>query len=158
MYISKEGLRNSVSFRSFPPGPAYFCYHYCIFRAGPGLPALSPGRRRAWASELEGHNLSPCRQPVSEHPRRSLQPRLRKPEGGRRRERDLREGLLEETPDVQGSLPLRCRRGPCPLPPPCYPSCVCPMGRHRGHWGYGEQVAELAQLPLRLPPGWLAVC
>lgn len=59
---------------------------------------------------------------------------------------------------MQVSLPLCCRRGPCPLPPPCYLSCVCPVARRWGRWGHGEQVAELEQLPLRLPPGWLAVC
>lgn len=60
---------------------------------------------------------------------------------------------------MQGSLPLRCRLEPCPLPAPNYPIlCVPWWTGTRGRWGHGKQVAELEQLPLRLSPWWLAVC
>lgn len=45
---------------------------------------------------------------------------------------------------------------PSPLPPPT--RCGPQWAGTRGGWGRGKQVAELGQLPLRLSPGWLAVC
>ena len=59
---------------------------------------------------------------------------------------------------MQGSPPLHCRPEPCPLLSH-YPSLCVPLwAGTRGRWSRGKQVAELEQLPLRLSPGWLAVC
>ena len=59
---------------------------------------------------------------------------------------------------MQGSPPLHCRPEPCTLLSH-YPSLCVPLwAGTRGRWSRGKQVAELEQLPLRLSPGWLAVC
>lgn len=55
-------------------------------------------------------------------------------------------------------------RGPCPCAVGWGPVLSLLPATHlvcapwAGAGAVGEQVAELEQLPLRLPPGWLAVC
>lgn len=81
IYISKYDLQNSISFRSYKPGPAYPVTLTGFLGPGPVLPTSWPPRRMAEASGLEEANFLHYRQPCMcrlgpEHPRLHLYPTL----------------------------------------------------------------------------------
>lgn len=149
--MSKENLQHSVSFRPCQPGPpfAYFCYPYCVSRAGPACPWAAPAE--GWSGPRGYRDLTSlpvdrwvmCR-PASEHPTLpsiTHTPGWGSPEEGRMESATFIVGFLKETPDVQGSLTL-WTLGRVWNPDPSlstHPHPVCALvGRHKGLLGPWE--------------------